>query len=816
MGWLKWLISGSFLRILFVLILLGLALVQYPSLVRFDDWLYASLSRFRPPSVTEQVVVVAIDVASVQQIGSFPWPRTYLAEGVKALQSKGIKAIGLLPSLLTPEWNPGLAGLRTLLNKLPDKKELISVRKSLADMEVAIDGDRQLKEAVQTSGSVVISLFPAGEWVDQPQNVLDSKLNWNAPKRSWQVDLASLHNPFREWLQTAPPFGINSSFEVISTVATHGFIAEETALLSPHFPLISPQIADYYFPSFALQLARLSLSKESLLIMTENRMKLADREWQTGEGFSILIPPVRMAAQPIYSYVDLVKGKIDAKLLQGKAVVVGLTTDRTESRATLKTAAVVADLLSGSLSYRPHWAFLPELAVLCFFAIFVVLIIPRLNAWFGSFVLLFFVACWVGVVTGLLVFQGLWFQLAPVLVMVVVGSLIAALQRIFKSRATGYEDLKLLGLSLQGQGMLDMAFDKFMQCPVHDPAVQEILYNLGLDFERKRMFSKAVTVYQHLLKGGKFKDAKKKVVELEEMEGTIILGSSGSGKNDGLRLVKGRTAPTLGRYEVVRELGQGAMGTVYLGRDPKINREVAIKTLNIREIEPQLVEEVKRRFYREAEAAGGLNHPNIVTIYDAGEEHDLAYMAMEYIDGQTLALNCVKEHLLAPVEVLRIAAEIADALAYAHDNDVIHRDIKPANIMLIEGGKVKVTDFGIARVVNSSHTQTGTILGTPSYMSPEQVAGKKVDGRSDQFSLGVVCYELLTGDKPFAGENLGALMFSISKGEYVPLSDKVKRLPKGVYEIVGKLLSKGVTGRYKSSHEVAQALRECSSRMRKV
>jgi len=350
---------------------------------------------------------------------------------------------------------------------------------------------------------------------------------------------------------------------------------------------------------------------------------------------------------------------------------------------------------------------------------------------------------------------------------------------------------------------------------VHDPSVREILYNLGLDFERKRMFSKAVAVYQHLLKGGKFKDAKKKVAELQDAEGTVVLGAGGGGKAGGLGLGQGRTAPTLGRYEVVRELGQGAMGTVYLGRDPKINREVAIKTLNIRDIEPQQVDEVKSRFYREAEAAGGLNHPNIVTIYDAGEEHDLAYMAMEYLKGRTLAEYCVKEKLLAPAEVLRIAAEIADALAYAHDNNVIHRDIKPANIMLVEDGKVKVTDFGIARVMSSSHTQTGTILGTPSYMSPEQVSGKKVDGRSDQFSLGVVCYELLTGAKPFTGDNIGALMFNISKADYVPLNDKVKRLPKCVYEIVGKLLSKGVTGRYKSACEVAQAFRDCASRMRK-
>ncbi len=812
MRWLRLLASGSFLRFLPVLILLTLALIQHPALVHFDDWLYSNLSRMRSVAASGSVAVVGIDAASVQQIGPWPWPRTYLAEGVKALQAKGVRVIGLLPPLATPEWNPGLTGLQRLRNELPDKKDFAAVRASLEAMEIATDGDRHLQEAVKAAEAFVLPLYPAVDWVNQPQKVLAGAVDWKVSKRSWQVDLATLHNPLRVWLLPPAPRGIGSSYEPLAAMAVHGFIAADTALFSPHSSLISPRIGDRYFPSFALQMARQFLGKDSHFSITENKLEVADRSWLTGESFSILISPDRMASLPIFSYAELVTGKVDIKQLQGRAIVIGLTTHVVESRATLKTAAVVADLLSGSLSYRPHWAFLVESVVLLFFAIFMVLILPRLDLWLGSLLLLFFTACWGAVVVGLLATQGLWFQPSPVLILIGIVGLILLLQRIFKSRVTGYEDLKLLGLSLQGQGMLDMAFDKFMHCSVHDPSVQEILYNLGLDFERKRMFSKAVTVYQYLLKGGKFKDAKQKIVELENMEGTILLGSSGGGKSSGLG--QGRTKPTLGRYEVVRELGQGAMGTVYLGRDPKINREVAIKTLNIRDVEPQLVEEVKRRFYREAEAAGGLNHPNIVTIYDAGEEHDLAYMAMEYIDGKTLALNCVKDNLLPTSEVLRIAAEIADALAYAHDNNVIHRDIKPANIMLVEGGKVKVTDFGIARVMSSSHTQTGTILGTPSYMSPEQVAGKKVDGRSDQFSLGVVCYELLTGFKPFVGDNIGALMFCISKAEYLPLNERAKRLPKGVYEIVAKLLSKRVTGRYKSAREVAQALRDCSARMR--
>ena len=816
MGLLRWIASGSILRVITALIVLAMTLVQYPALVRLDDWAYSRLSQMLLPIEVDQVAVIAIDEASLQSIGGpWPWPRTYMAEGIKALQNHDVRVIGLIPSLPAPEWNPGLTGLRSLQQEIPNKKSFSAIRSSLARMEVAVDGDLHLKNAIKAAGSVIFPLLPTGEWTEQPKRVVDSAVDWQLPERIWQVELASLHNPF-DHSGPAPLKGILSNFKPLSAAASaHGFMSVDTDLVSPHFLLISPRIKDYYFPSLALQLVKQYLGGKSSIKITENRIQLGDHDWRTGDSFSIMVRARRMSSVPVFSYKNLVTGQIDSTHLQGKVVLIGLTTDADRSLLTYKSAAVVAALLSDTLHYRPHWAFLPELALLIFFSIFTVLIVPRLNPWPGFILLLFFTACWVGTVAGLLIVQGIWLQLVPVLVLILSSSLVLMLQRAVKSGEPGYEDLKLLGLSLQGQGMLDMAFDKFMQCPVHDPSVREILYNLGLDFERKRMFNKAVAVYQHLLKGGKFKDAKKKVVELQDTEGTVVLGASGGGKNAGLGLSKGRTAPTLGRYEIIRELGQGAMGTVYLGRDPKINREVAIKTLNIRDIEPQQVEEVKIRFYREAEAAGGLNHPNIVTIYDAGEEHDLAFMAMEYISGQTLAPFCVKNKLLALDEVLRIAAEIADALAYAHDNHVIHRDIKPANIMLLDGGKIKVTDFGIARVMSTSHTQTGTILGTPSYMSPEQVAGKKVDGRSDLFSLGVVCYELLTGVKPFTGDNIGALMYSISQADYVPLSEKAKRLPRCVHDIVDKLLAKGVTKRFKSAKDVAQALRACSSRRRK-
>jgi serine/threonine-protein kinase len=251
------------------------------------------------------------------------------------------------------------------------------------------------------------------------------------------------------------------------------------------------------------------------------------------------------------------------------------------------------------------------------------------------------------------------------------------------------------------------------------------------------------------------------------------------------------------------------MGTVYLGKDPTINRDVAIKTLQYEGIDESELEEVKTRFFREAEAAGKLSHPNIVAIYDAGEEHDMAYIAMELLAGEDLSGYCLKKNLLPVKQVLKISSSIANALDYAHSHGVVHRDIKPANIMLLEDKQVKVADFSIAQVMASSKTKTGIVFGTPSYMSPEQVTGKKVDGRSDLFSLGVVLYELFTGERPFKGENITALMYAITNASYPPLSELSPNIPSCCADIVDKLLKKGVTNRFNAASKVVNEIEEC-------
>jgi serine/threonine-protein kinase len=818
---LKWFLVGPALRILLIVVILAGLLLGAPPLATLDNAIFDQLVRLRPEGTNDRVAVVAIDAESIAKVGSWPWPRTYLAEVVSRVSEHQAKAIGFHLLLQGDEWNPALAGLRSLRRKLKLDKKKTLVGSSLVEMEASIDGDSQLIKSLQSPSRIVVPyLFLDGSSQKiKKADYLPPHLNWSDPEQSWQTSFASLHNPFRDWCRTQKAYEIIPSFKSLAGNAPlQGHISFSGDLRRPRTIPLLKQYDGKLFPALVLQLAGIGEDgKNPYLKLEKQALFVNSKSLATGEDFEVFTNPVTEKTVPRFSFFDVINGNHPDDAFKDKVVLLGLTATPVTSGGILSvpepppvisSAAVVADLLAGTQIVRPFWAFLLEAAVLVYLGVFLVLVLPRLQPGLGALLQSLFLVSWIGVVAALLILKGMWFQLAPHLIVVIVGLMLLTLQRYLTRGGMKFEDLKMLGLSFQSQGMLDMAFDKFRECPVSDKSVKEILYNLGLDFERKRMFNKAIAVYSHLLKGGKFKDAKKKVTELREMEKSVVLG--GNGAKDGTMIIgKGATTPTLGRYEVIRELGQGAMGTVYLGRDPKINREVAIKTLNLHDVEPDQLKEVKARFFREAEAAGRLNHPHIVTIYDAGEEHDLAYMAMEFLDGKDLSAHCSAKKLLPFADVLQIAADVADALAYAHKNDVVHRDIKPSNLMLQKNGKIKVTDFGIARVINSSQTQTGTILGTPSYMSPEQVSGDRVKGASDLFSLGVVCYELFSGQKPFVGDSLGALMHNIANVKYSPLKKVKPGLPESCYTIVRKLLKKEIRDRYRNATEAADALRKC-------
>lgn len=272
----------------------------------------------------------------------------------------------------------------------------------------------------------------------------------------------------------------------------------------------------------------------------------------------------------------------------------------------------------------------------------------------------------------------------------------------------------------------------------------------------------------------------------------------------------------LGRYEVISELGQGAMGVVYKATDPLIDRVVAIKTINLG-LAQEEKEEYEGRFYQEAKAAGRLSHPNIVTIYDVGKSGDVAYIAMEFLQGREIR-DVLDEGQLLPVrQTLDIVSQVALGLAYAHEHGIVHRDVKPSNIMMIRDGHVKITDFGIARMESAAvRTQTGMVLGSPKYMSPEQVMGKLIDQRSDIFSLGVMLYEMLTGKAPFLGENVNAIMYQTLNGVPPPPSTLNPAVPDMLNFIVAKALAKSLDDRYQNAKDLADDLRACRDALPRV
>jgi CHASE2 domain-containing sensor protein/predicted Ser/Thr protein kinase len=598
------------------------------------------------------------------------------------------------------------------------------------------------------------------------------------------------------------------------------------------------QYYDEFYPSLSLLTAALALN-----------LTAKDIEVRLGEGVAMgglmikTTPALRMythfyadkdgqPAFPVDSFFDVITGKIPASKYKDKVVIIGATARGvgvsfpTPVSAAMAPAQVMAHSVSSILQQdfftRPSWAGYAEFALLLLLAAYLALAVPKLSAGLAAGIT-------AAIVVGLLIAQfallagnAVWFKFTIPAVFLALGHAFMLLKR-FRiteqgkqtSDAESSESNKMLGLAFQGQGQLDMAFEKFSRVQPVDDRLLDLLYNLALDFERKRQFNKAESVYQHIAKHNKeFRDVQQKLSRAKKLSETVILGGhSSANPSVGSTLVLDATQqmekPMLGRYQVEKELGKGAMGIVYLGKDPKIGRTVAIKTMALsQEFEADELVEVKSRFFREAETAGRLSHPNIVQIFDAGEEHDLAYIAMEFIKGGDLTKNVKPNNLLPTAEVLKYMADAADALDYAHSNGVVHRDIKPANMMLLAESKtIKLMDFGIARLADSSKTKTGMVLGTPSYMSPEQLSGKKVDGRSDLFSLGVTLYQLLTGALPFQADSMATLMFKIANEPHTVPTIIRPDLPAHLDEVINHALQKDVELRYARGAEMARDLR---------
>jgi len=795
----------------------------------------------RQPS--DKVAVIAIDKQSIDNIGRWPWSRAVQAEMIEKLAAAQAKVIATTVFYSEPQVDAGLGYVDRLigvygeagglpLSTAPEELAaqplpLGPMSLVLAEAEQKLNTDRRLAAAMTAAGNVALPmLFRLGDPRGRADKELPDFVRKNAVELAGggetPIPTSSVDAGVIEALgPSAAAIGhLNTTADFDGRIRTEALVLSHFDLTFPSLSLLAAAKSLNLRPADIQVLAGDSVRLGKLKIGVDQNTRMHTFFYKDREG---------QPAFPVDSFFDVKTGKIPYEKYKDKIVLIGPTAAGVGSvfvtpvasamPSVLLQAHAVSSILSEHFFVVPTWGIWVETAAFLLVAVYLIALLPRLKAGMGAAIsvaiLLFLVAAHFALMT----MQLLWLQLMLPATLLLIGHALLTTKRFLvtergkeKSDLDSAESNRMLGLAFQGQGQLDMAFDKFRKCPL-DGQLMENLYNLGLDFERKRQFNKAEAVFRYMGEyDPKFRDLETRLNRARQLSETVMLGGGGVRGNASLLDASGNVEkPMLGRYLIEKELGKGAMGVVYLGRDPKINRVVAIKTMGLsQEFDADELVEVKARFFREAETAGRLNHANIVTMYDAGEEHDLAYIAMEFLKGKDLVPFTKAGSLLPLPQVMSIVARVADALDYAHKNNVVHRDVKPANVMYEpESDQVKVTDFGIARITDSSKTKTGMVLGTPSYMSPEQLAGKKIDGRSDLFSLGVSLYQMACGKLPFDGDSMAQLMFRIANEAHPDIRTVDPKLPDCLVAIIDKALVKDVGRRYQTGAAMAADLRTC-------
>src|SRR6266853_42915 len=707
----------------------------------------------RTPS--DKISVIAIDKRSIDNIGRWPWSREIHAKMIESLADAKAKVIGYTVFFSEPQLDPGLVYVNRLLeayhrlvpvNADPSapprgvSPELLQIGSTLQEAESALNIDRKLAESFAKAGNVVLPLlFTFGDPRGKPDKPLPEFVRKNALSiQGGSGDLPLFTSAIEVPIVDSLGAAAAAVGHLNSVPDVDGAIRTEALALTYY---------DEYYPSLAVMMVARSLN------LTAKDIKIRPGEALQIGNFRVSADPTLQMFTYFYkdrdgrpaiqedSFYDVASGKIPLEKYRDKIVLIGPTAAGVGSMfvtpvnpampAVELQAHTVSSLLQGHFFVAPTWGWIVERLVYLVVAAYLIALLPRLSAGLGAVVSAGIVVLLLVTHFVLMTGQGLGLQFMLPLVLLVVGHVLLVTKRFVVtergkevSDAQSAANARMLGLAFQGQGQLDMAFDYFRKVPLDD-TVMDNLYNLALDFERKRQFNKAEAAFRYMADyNPKFRDLEARLSRAKQMSETVLLGGAQTHPGGTLVLGGGAEKPMLGRYQVEKEIGKGAMGAVYLGKDPKIGRVVAVKTMALsQEFEADELAEVKERFFREAETAGRLSHTNIVTIFDAGEEHDLCYIAMELLKGKDL-IPFTKQGNTLPIEkVVSIMARVADALGYAHKQNVVHRDVKPANVMYEpENDVVKVTDFGIARITDSSKTKTGMVLGTPSYMSPALVA----------------------------------------------------------------------------------------------
>ena len=797
-----------------------------------------SFSSDKEPS--EDIVIIAIDDKSLQALGAWPWSREVLAKTTRLLAKHRPRVFGFTMPFDMAQNQASLTSVKKLRNIL--KKELKlspGVDKALKNTELTLRSDEILATSFNSAGRIVlampyISTSEANTDESKPlpdymkkftlRNVTDGDdtigFGW------WQPDITQAK-------ALVPPIEVLArQADGVGVISYNDNVNRE--------PLIIRYGRDF-LPSFPLMLVTRSkgISMKHIVSRRGARPMLGGKELDTDSDFYIYprfyedqngVSPFK-----IYSFIDVIDGTVSASLFRDKIVMIGLTSPRLARSQltpdgqsisqTLATAHSVSSLLNGELYQLPNWAGWARRAVIVMIGLYLMFLLGRFRIITGLFASLFLLLMIFNAYFVLFSLKSIWLPMMAAAVLLMVGHLVLGARHYLDAKLLPLQGLltdanKNLGQSLHAQGHLDQAFEKYSSC-LPDKSLLRQLYNLGLDYERKRQFNKAVSVFKYIHDYDEhYNDVIERIQQNENAANTVVLGGASSTNTNTTFISsdEGLQKPKLGRYVIDSELGRGAMGVVYLGHDEKIGRTVAIKTLAIsEEIEESNREDVKARFFREAEAAGRLNHPCIVTVYDVGEDQDLAFIAMDYLKGKDLSAYISEKNLLPVTRVFKVIMSVALALDYAHQQHVVHRDIKPANIIYDEASNTAIlTDFGVACLTDASKTKTGTVIGSPVYMSPEQLIGKDIDGRADIFSLGVTFYQLLTGRLPFNGDSMASLMYAIANEKHSDVRSFRMELPACVGIIIDRALEKDAELRFQSGREMAIMMKACYEQAKDV
>jgi serine/threonine-protein kinase len=810
----------------FLIILSGFLLFLQISgtLQSLEERFYFGMMSFSNKKASEAIEIISIDDESVKRLGGWSLSRTVYARVLEQLKDAKLIVLTLfLDKTQHIEFNKQIRDIlqfydaSSLVNESSSKfaNDAKTLSEQLRQLNQSIQTDQQLAEAIRSSGKVILNM-PL--WLNNQQDTNSFLL---APS---QLPVGALN----DWNFNNFPPAASVALPPLNTLSS-GALAIGASAFGTFNPNLQTSIEpllfhyrDHVYPSLVLQIAKTLVPRLNVLpngIQWGEYFISTDTQWQMR---SFIYPPKnnQLSAFNITPLYQVHDNKVASGLFKDKIVLIGLTAS-SRLVPSIETASAIsspvislAHSLSSILNHDVikvaqgyvYWQSF-------FFIISFVLLSWRFSKPIISFVFLFLL---IGIEYSLLIYFKIHLSLFLSILLMGFGILIWGFQTylpkiIFKKQDS--EANRLLGLVYQGQGKLELAYEKFTQCPIEENILAS-LYNLALDFERKYQLEEALKTYYFIYEHDPdYRDCNHAIQRLETRLGNFNQIQHHN-LSDWLEEYTENRKPMIGgRFQIEKKIAKGAMGVVYLGRELKLDRMIAIKTLTLsKEFEGSTLQEVLERFFREASAAGRLTHEHIISIYDAGEDDDIAYLAMEYFKGGNLVPYTRIGNLLSLKDFFNIAIKIADALHYAHLQGVIHRDIKPANILYNHGNQnLKITDFGIARITDHKQTKTGVVLGTPSYMSPEQIAGKVIDGRSDLFSLGITFYQLLSGELPFQSDSMASLMYKIATEQPRHLLKIRPDLPSDLCDMIAVLLEKNPEQRYSDGSTLALALRDCQA-----